>query len=117
MTRFRACIDLHKGQVKQIIGGTLTTAESDLKTNFVSSHTASHYASLYRDSNLIGAHVIMLGPGNDEAGREALSAWPRKLQIGGGINDTNARHWIKAGAERVSPRSASLPFEVLVDPS
>lgn len=110
MTRFRPCIDLHKGQVKQIIGGTLTTAESDLRTNFVSSHAASHYATLYRDSDLLGAHIIMLGPGNDEAARDALSAWPYKLQLGGGINDTNAREWIEAGAERVSPRSTYLPF-------
>lgn len=34
MTVFRPCIDLHHGQVKQIVGGTLDT--SDLKTNFVS---------------------------------------------------------------------------------
>ena len=102
MTRFRPCIDLHKGQVKQIVGGTLTTAEADLKTNFVSTHSAAHYASLYRDSNLLGAHIIMLGPGNDEAAQEALSAWPNKLQVGGGIKDTNAKQWIEAGAERVS---------------
>ena len=105
MTRFRPCIDLHKGQVKQIVGGTLTTAELDLKTNFVSTHAASHYAALYRDANLLGAHIIMLGPGNDEAARQALSEWRNKLQVGGGINDTNARHWIEAGAERVCFRS------------
>ena len=105
MTRFRPCIDLHKGQVKQIVGGTLTTAEADLKTNFVSTHSAAHYASLYRDSNLLGAHIIMLGPGNDEAAQEALSAWPTKLQVGGGIKDTNAKQWIEAGAERVSAPS------------
>ena len=34
MSVFRPCIDLHSGQVKQIVGGTLDTA--DLKTNFVS---------------------------------------------------------------------------------
>lgn len=101
MTRFRPCIDLHKGQVKQIVGGTLTIAETDLKTNFISSHAASHYARLYRDSDLLGSHVIMLGPGSEEAAREALSAWPNKLQIGGGINDQNASQWIKAGAQRV----------------
>ena len=102
MTRFRPCIDLHKGQVKQIVGGTLTTAESDLKTNFVSTHAAGHYGSLYRDNNLSGSHVIMLGPGNNEAAREALAAWPGRLQVGGGITDANAKEWIEAGAERVS---------------
>jgi Histidine biosynthesis protein len=102
MTRFRPCIDLHKGQVKQIVGGTLTTAEADLKTNFTSTHPASYYASLYRDADLFGAHVIMLGPGSDEAALEALSTWPTHLQVGGGITDANAKRWIDAGAAKVS---------------
>lgn len=33
---FRPCIDLHEGQVKQIVGGTLSDRNDDeLKTNFV----------------------------------------------------------------------------------
>jgi phosphoribosylformimino-5-aminoimidazole carboxamide ribotide isomerase len=43
----------------------------------------------------------MLGPGNENAAKEALSAWPGHLQIGGGINDENAKEWIDAGAEKV----------------
>jgi phosphoribosylformimino-5-aminoimidazole carboxamide ribotide isomerase len=105
MTKFRPCIDLHSGQVKQIVGGTLTTDDSALKTNFVSTHAAAYYAGLYRDARLEGAHVIMLGPGNDQAAKEALKAWPGKLQVGGGINDRNARQWIEDGAERVSSPS------------
>lgn len=101
MTRFRPCIDLHAGQVKQIVGGTLTAEQADLKTNFVSSHGSAHYAKLYREANVHGAHVIMLGPGNDEAAREAIEAWPKNLQVGGGINDRNASQWIEAGAEKV----------------
>jgi phosphoribosylformimino-5-aminoimidazole carboxamide ribotide isomerase len=101
MTRFRPCIDLHAGQVKQIVGGTLDSATSELKTNFVSSHGAAYFAKLYRDNELTGAHVIMLGPGNTEAAREALAAWPGGLQVGGGITDANAREWIEAGAEKV----------------
>lgn len=110
MTRFRPCIDLHKGQVKQIVGGTLTTAEADLKTNFTSTHPASHYASLYRDADLFGAHVIMLGPGNDEAALEALSTWPNHLQVGGGITDVNAKWWIDAGAAKVSNPSTGIEW-------
>ena len=102
MTRFRPCIDLHAGQVKQIVGGTLSTQEADLKTNFVSKHSAGYYASLYEEANALGAHVIMLGPGNGAAAREALAAWPGKLHLGGGITDKNAKEWIDAGAERVS---------------
>jgi phosphoribosylformimino-5-aminoimidazole carboxamide ribotide isomerase len=101
MTRFRPCIDLHAGQVKQIVGGTLSTTESELKTNYVSKHPAGYFAQLYRDANLSGAHVIMLGPGNEGAAREALAAWPGGLQIGGGISDRNAGDWIEAGAEKV----------------
>jgi phosphoribosylformimino-5-aminoimidazole carboxamide ribotide isomerase len=102
MTRFRPCIDLHSGQVKQIVGGTLTTTATDLKTNYVSALPAAHYATLYRENDLRGAHVIMLGPGNEAAAKEALNAWRGGLQVGGGINETNAREWIEHGAEKVS---------------
>lgn len=101
MTRFRPCIDLHAGQVKQIVGGTLSTVENDLKTNYVSALPAKDFAKLYRENDAFGAHVIMLGPGNEEAAREALQAWPGKLQVGGGVNDGNAKQWIEAGAEKV----------------
>lgn len=101
MTRFRPCIDLHSGQVKQIVGGTLGTQASDLRTNYVSKLPSSYYAWLYKQSALSGAHVIMLGPGNEAAAQEALSAWPGALQLGGGINQTNAKHWIERGAEKV----------------
>jgi phosphoribosylformimino-5-aminoimidazole carboxamide ribotide isomerase len=104
MTRFRPCIDLHSGQVKQIVGGTLSTVKSDLKTNYVSELPASHYASLYKDHDLRGGHVVMLGPGNDEAAKEALKTWPGALQVAGGITDKNAQYWIDQGAEKVSNR-------------
>ena len=87
--------------MKQIIGGTLSNDASGLKTNYVSKFPSSHYAQLYRDNVLSGAHVIMLGPGNDIAAQEALSAWPGALQLGGGINETNAKQWIEKGAEKV----------------
>jgi len=109
MTRFRPCIDLHAGQVKQIVGGTLDSSTSELKTNFVSPHPPAHFARLYRDNELLGAHVIMLGPGNTEAARESLAAWPGKLQVGGGITDKNAKEWIDAGAEKVIITSYLFP--------
>jgi phosphoribosylformimino-5-aminoimidazole carboxamide ribotide isomerase len=102
MTRFRPCIDLHAGSVKQIVGGTLsTTSDASLKTNFTSTLPASHYAALYKQHNLAGAHVIMLGPGNEDAAKDALSAWPGGLQVGGGITEENAQQWIEWGAEKV----------------
>ncbi|PHH91231.1 hypothetical protein CDD83_1232 [Cordyceps sp. RAO-2017] len=109
MTRFRPCIDLHAGQVKQIVGGTLDSASSALQTNYVSKLPAAHYAKLYRDHGLEGAHVIMLGPGNDEAAQMALQAWPGHLQVGGGINDGNAKRWLDAGASKVIITSFLFP--------
>lgn len=103
MTRFRPCIDLHAGSVKQIVGGTLsTTSDSALKTNWTSEHPSAYYADLYKQHELAGAHVIMLGPGNDEAAKEALDAWKGGMQVGGGITEKNAREWIERGAEKVS---------------
>ncbi|KAJ7890803.1 Phosphoribosylformimino-5-aminoimidazole carboxamide ribotide isomerase [Mycena leptocephala] len=109
-SRFRPCIDLHDGKVKQIIGGTLSEAAPEtLKTNFVSSQSAGEFARLYRDNDLEGGHVIKLGPGNDAAARDALSAWPGGLQIGGGINDKNAQEWLDAGASKVIVTSYLFP--------
>ena len=101
MTRFRPCIDLHSGQVKQIVGGTLNSNSSDLRTNHVSPHPAKYFTELYKKHGLSGAHVIMLGPGNEEATMEALSAWPQGLQVGGGMNAENARLWMERGAQKV----------------
>jgi phosphoribosylformimino-5-aminoimidazole carboxamide ribonucleotide (ProFAR) isomerase len=103
MTRFRPCIDLHAGSVKQIVGGTLSTTTPDvLKTNWTSEHPSAYYAALYKQNGLSGAHVIMLGPGNDDATKEALGAWEAGMQVGGGITERNARDWIDRGAEKVS---------------
>lgn len=98
---FRPCIDLHEGQVKQIVGGTLSNEAARLRTNFVSTRPAAWYAQLYRQDGLTGGHVIMLGPGNESAAREALAAYPGGLQIGGGINLENASRWLDVGASHV----------------
>jgi phosphoribosylformimino-5-aminoimidazole carboxamide ribotide isomerase len=96
---FRPCIDLHEGKVKQIVGGTL--GDAGLRTNFVSEKSAAWFAELYRRDDLRGGHVIMLGAGNDAQARAALAAFPGGLQIGGGINASNARGWLDAGASHV----------------
>lgn len=101
MSRFRPCIDLHSGQVKQIVGGTLSDSGTGLKTNFVSPLSAGHFAALYRRDGATGGHVIQLGNGNETAAREALAAWPGGLQIGGGVNTANAAAWLDAGASHV----------------
>jgi len=99
LTQFRPCIDLHQGQVKQIVGGSLNDQGAD--TNFVSEYNSAYYADLYRQHNLQGGHVIALGPGNEDAVLEALQAWPQGLQFGGGVNLDNAKRYIEAGASHV----------------
>ena len=113
MTKFRPCIDLHNGQVKQIVGGSLrdseTTTSSETKPasdnslveNFVATHPAEWFAEKYADDKLTGGHVIKLGPGNESAAAAALAAYPQGLQIGGGIDLGNAARWIDAGASHV----------------
>ncbi len=98
---FRPCIDLHAGQVKQIVGGSLGADPGELLTNFVSSQPPAWYATLYGRDGLRGGHVIQLGPGNEAAAREALAAYPGGLQLGGGVNADNAGAWLDAGASHV----------------
>ena len=99
MTLFRPCIDLHEGQVKQIVGGSLSDSGAD--TNFVSDKQASHYAELYKSLALDGGHVISLGANNQQAVLESLAAYPKGLQFGGGVTTKNAAAYIEAGASKV----------------
>ena len=80
--KFRPCIDLHNGKVKQIVGSTLTGSPGSLKTNFTSDFSSSYYAQMYRRDSLYGGHVIMLGPGNEDAARGAFQAFPQGLHAG-----------------------------------
>src|SRR6476646_1751036 len=98
---FRPCIDLHEGKVKQIVGGTLESQSGNLKTNFVTDRPAAWYARLYKSDGLKGGHVILLGPGNESQATACLAAYPGGLQLGGGVNLTNARSWLNAGASHV----------------
>ena len=106
MTRFRPCIDLHQGLVKQIVGGSLCDHGPGPRENFVSDQSAASFASMFRADHLTGGHVIKLGPGNDTAARDALAAWPGGLQLGGGITPANAPSWLDAGASHVIVTSA-----------
>jgi phosphoribosylformimino-5-aminoimidazole carboxamide ribotide isomerase len=99
--KFRPCIDIHSGRVKQIVGGTLSDDSKGLVENFVSDKGSSYFADMFKRDGLTGGHVIMLGQGNEEAALEALRAYPGGLQIGGGINADNAAHYIEQGASHV----------------
>lgn len=96
--KFRPCIDLHQGAVKQIVGGTLA---GELVENFVSDHDAAYFAGLFKKDGLTGGHVIMLGPGNETAALKALAAYPGGLQAGGGITAENAAFYLNQGASHV----------------
>lgn len=113
MTRFRPCIDLHSGQVKQIVGGTLGARpdghSSTLQVNWTSHLPPAHYAALYHQHDLHGGHVIMLGSGNEAAAEEALAAWPGQLQLGGGMTAENAMGWFERGAGKIVVTSYLFP--------
>ena len=106
--RFRPCIDIHNGQVKQIVGGSLRDTGDQAKENFVASQDAVFFANLYKKHNLKGGHIILLnGKGSSfyEATKaqavSALKAYPKGMQIGGGIDDENAYEYLEQGADKV----------------
>ncbi len=98
---FRPCIDLKDGKVVQIVGGTLTDSGAGVVTNFTSAQSAAEFARLYQRDGLRGGHVILLGPGSEDAARAALAAYPGGLQLGGGVTPDNAKRWLEAGASHV----------------
>ncbi len=106
--KFRPCIDIHNGKVKQLVGGSLRDQGDMAEENFVSEKDAGYFAGLYRQDGLEGGHVIILNGKDSEyfqASKEqalcALYAYPGGLQIGGGINDQNAKEYLNAGASHV----------------
>ena len=106
--KFRPCIDIHNGKVKQIVGGSLTDVQDQASENFVSEQDASFYAELYKKAGIKGGHVILLN-GHDspyyESTKEqallALHTYSGGLQIGGGVNPENAGEYLNAGASHV----------------
>ena len=110
--KFRPCIDIHNGKVKQIVGGTLRdgsgTGEGTAKENFVSSEDGAFFGELYKKLGLPGGHIILLNPaGTEEYEKDieqaklALSAFPGGLMIGGGVTAENAERFLDLGATHV----------------
>ena len=100
--KFRPCIDLHNGKVKQIVGSSLSDGGTiGLITNFETDLSPAYFARMYKADDLSCGHVIMLGPGNEKAAISALSAFPEGLHIGGGITPDNAHSFLNAGASHV----------------
>ena len=109
MTKFRPCIDLHDGRVKQIVGSSLSDSGAGLKTNFETDRSPAWFAELYKKDGIRGGHVIMLGKGNVDAAKAALAAYPGGLQVGGGITADNALEYLNAGASHVIVTSWIFP--------
>ncbi len=106
--RFRPCIDIHNGKVKQIVGGSLADRNNAAKENFVSEYDAAFYSRLYRSYDLKGGHIIILNAAGSEyyeADRRqafgAMKEYPHGLQVGGGITAENAVEYLEAGASHV----------------
>ena len=106
--RFRPCIDIHNGCVKQIVGGSLADKGNQAQDNFVSEQDGSYYGELYKSRGLTGGHIIILNPVGSEfyekdlqQAYSALSSFEGGLQIGGGINDKNAAGFLDKGASHV----------------
>ena len=106
--RFRPCIDIHNGKVKQIVGGSLRDEGDQARENFVAWISAADYARLYGKDGLKGGHIILLNPQTSEYYEEtkrqafaALEAAPGCWQIGGGIRAENAEIFLRAGATHV----------------
>ena len=105
---FRPCIDIHNGKVKQIVGGSLKDDGDRAKENFVSKQDAAFFAQMYRDAGLKGGHIILLNSVDSEyyeatrsQALSALRAYPKGLQVGGGITPENAGEYLEAGASHV----------------
>ena len=106
--KFRPCIDIHNGKVKQIVGGSLKDENNQAKENFVSEVDSTFYANLYKANNIKGGHIILLNSKDSEyfeatkcEALKALMAYKGGLQIGGGVNCDNALEYIEAGASHV----------------
>lgn len=106
--RFRPCIDIHNGRVKQIVGGSLKDKGNHAEENFASVHNADYYAQMYKKDGLSGGHVILLNPPSSEyyestcrQAEKALCAYPKGLQLGGGVHAGNAGRFLEMGASHV----------------
>lgn len=106
--RFRPCIDIHNGSVKQIVGGSLSDEGNKADNNYVSTYDGAYYADMYRRDGFRGGHIILLNPVGSEwyekdavQAQGALEAYPGGLQIGGGICPENAERFLDMGASHV----------------
>ncbi|MBR0152158.1 MAG: phosphoribosylformimino-5-aminoimidazole carboxamide ribotide isomerase [Lachnospiraceae bacterium] len=116
--RFRPCIDIHNGKVKQIVGGSLRedASGSEARENYVSGQDGAFYGEMYRRLGLAGGHIILLNAYASpeyvedlQQARGALRAYPGGLMIGGGVTEGSAMHLLTMGASHVIVTSWLFP--------
>ena len=109
MNIFRPCIDLVNGNPKRLEGGNIQHGDDGKVIEKVGSYPrpAWYYVSRYQEYQLYGGHICMLSRGEARemfdrpVALEALRLWRGGMQIAGGINPTNAREYLNAGAAKV----------------
>jgi phosphoribosylformimino-5-aminoimidazole carboxamide ribotide isomerase len=107
--KFRPCIDIHQGKVKQIVGSTLT--DTSVTANFESSFDSAHYARLFQERFLSGGHIIQLDQSEStiSSAKLACETYAGGMQVGGGIQPSNARCYLERGASHVIITSFIFP--------
>lgn len=105
--RFRPCIDIHNGKVKQLIGASLRD-DTSVEENYVSDYDAAWFARFYAKDGLRDGHIILLNPVSapqyrvtKEQALDALKQAPGFFQLGGGVTPYNADEFLDAGASKV----------------
>mgnify|MGYP003436268480 CR=1 FL=1 len=90
--KFRPCIDIHNGTVKQIVGGSLLDEQNQAEENFVSEKDAAWFAEMYAKKGLKGGHIILLNPPVSEfyeaTKKQAVSALGRPVGTGNENEET-----------------------------
>lgn len=106
--KFRPCIDIHNGKVKQIIGSSINDDGDNAVENYVSEKDSAYYAEMYKRDGLTGGHIIQLNSSGSEyynstkvQAVKALNAYHGGMQVGGGINEKNAAYFLDNGATHV----------------
>ena len=106
--RFRPCIDIHNGSVKQIVGGSIKGTDDNVVENFVSEQDAAFYANMYKEMGISGGHIVILNDINSpyydltkEQALLALEIYRGGMQVGGSIDPKNALGYLEAGASHV----------------
>ena len=97
---FRPCIDLYQGEVRQIVGRTLSKKEGPI-INFSATKPVEWFVDLYKKDNLTDGHIVLLGDGNDETALKAVRRWQGSFQVGGQMNEENASFWLDNGAKKI----------------